>query len=88
MYVVFFMCTHLLPSPPPFSLCVCACVCVCVCVRVRVCVFRAERVCRFVVGRSLGLSEEDRIQVSNFVHQLIKEGIVAKEQFIQVCMTN
>ena len=70
------MCTHLLRSPPPFSLCVC------------VCVFRAERVCRFVVGRSLGLSEEDRIQVSNFVHQLIKEGIVARDQFIQVCMTN
>ena len=62
------------------------CVCVCVCVVCVVCVCRAERVCRFVVSKSLGLSEEDRIRVSHFVHQLIKEGVVKREHFMQVCM--
>ena len=56
------------------------------CVVCIVCVCRAERVCRFVVSKSLGLSEEDRIRVSHFVHQLIKEGVVKREHFMQVCM--
>ena len=42
--------------------------------------------CKFVVGKSLGLSEEDRIQVSHFVHQLIKEGVAERDHFMQVCM--
>ena len=53
------------------------------CVVCVVCVCRAERVCRFVVSKSLGLSEEDRIRVSHFVHQLIKEGVVKREHFMQ-----